>query len=188
MSGEMISIAGLEKAAVFAALYNRARPQGMGFMHYDPTPMTVEVAREQIGLGDDHTAAEDEMIRAGVIVVGRNSLRFDYVKGRVMKVDLNGDEFDPWAYDRDNGAGAAAEAIASIRDHGTPNDQVVQAGHHLSTRAAADMVYAHFHDESRLEVENGVPTLRLGFSHNAEELLPKVRQATEETDVDDNGD
>lgn len=36
---------------------------------------------------------------------------FDYLKGRVMKVDLCGNEFDPWLYDRDNGRGAAARAI-----------------------------------------------------------------------------
>ncbi len=41
----MISINGLDKAAVLAALYNASRPQGMGFMHYDPKPMEVEEAR-----------------------------------------------------------------------------------------------------------------------------------------------
>ena len=38
---------------------------------------------------------------------------FDYLKGRVMKIDLSGDsELDPRLYDRDNGAGAAERAIA----------------------------------------------------------------------------
>lgn len=36
---------------------------------------------------------------------------FDYLQGRVMKVDLAGDELDPRLYDRDNGEGAARRAI-----------------------------------------------------------------------------
>jgi hypothetical protein len=34
-------------------------------------------------------------------------LSFDYYFGRPLKVDLSGDEFDPWLYDRDAGTGAA---------------------------------------------------------------------------------
>jgi len=41
---------------------------------------------------------------------------FDYLKGRVMKVDLSGDELDPWLYDRDNGHGAAKRVIDSLSD------------------------------------------------------------------------
>ncbi len=40
---------------------------------------------------------------------------FDYVKGRVMKVHISGDELYPGLYDRDNGEGAAAAAIDAIR-------------------------------------------------------------------------
>ena len=40
---------------------------------------------------------------------------FDYVKGRVMKVDLSGDEFSPRLYDRDNGQGAAEGVINALR-------------------------------------------------------------------------
>lgn len=39
---------------------------------------------------------------------------FDYLHGRVMKIDLAGDELDPWAYDRDNGQGAAQEVVNSL--------------------------------------------------------------------------
>jgi hypothetical protein len=38
-----------------------------------------------------------------------------YLKGRVMKVDLSGDSFGPWLYDRDNGDGAAERVIAELR-------------------------------------------------------------------------
>ena len=83
----MVSIKGLSKPDVLAALYNRARPQGMGFIHYTPEDMTKEQA--------DY---------------------FDYVRGRVMKVDLSSDEeFDERLYDRDNGFGAAQSAINTIK-------------------------------------------------------------------------
>ena len=80
------------KPAVLAVLYNNSKPQGFGFLHFDPKPMTVELAQELL----DHQTY------------------FDYLKGRVMKVDLSGDELDPFLYDRDNGQGAAERAIATI--------------------------------------------------------------------------
>ena len=88
-----IDISKLDKAEVLAALYNASQPLGMGFLQYDPTPMTAEVARP--------------------ILEGQTY--FDYLKGRVMKIKLVGDEIDPWLYDRDNGQGAAAKAIDAIR-------------------------------------------------------------------------
>ena len=39
---------------------------------------------------------------------------FDYLNGRVMKIDLSEDMLDPWLYDRDNGEGAAARALTEI--------------------------------------------------------------------------
>ena len=101
----MINIKGLDKAEVLAALYNASQPLGMGFLHFDPKPWTAEDAREAMGLGDDSTR-----------MFGKTpSLRFDYLKGRVMKVDLTDDSFEEWAFDRDNGEGAAARAVDTIR-------------------------------------------------------------------------
>jgi len=87
-----ISIKG-RKAAALAALYNRSKPLGMGHLHYKPEPMTEEEAQKLIDDG------------------GSGRIYFDYLHGRVMKVDLSGDELDPWLYDRDNGVGAAERAI-----------------------------------------------------------------------------
>ena len=89
----MISIAGKNKAQVLAALYNRARPLGLGFRQYDPALMTEADAE---------------------VLLKRGFTSFDYLKGRVMKVDLTGDEFNEWAYDRDNDEGAAAEALKDL--------------------------------------------------------------------------
>lgn len=96
-----IDITGLDKATVLAALYNRSRPQGMGFLHFDPEPMTRDEAQAVIASGGTH--------------LSDRSLYFDYLKGRVMKVDLSKDEFDPWLYDRDNGNGAAYEVVSELR-------------------------------------------------------------------------
>jgi hypothetical protein len=89
----IISLEGLDKARVLAALYNHSRPQGMGFLHYDPKPMTIDEARL---IGTDHY--------------------IDYLKGRVMKVYLREDTLDTFLYDRDVGHGAAENVINKLRE------------------------------------------------------------------------
>lgn len=91
----MIDLTGLSKAAVLAALYNNSRPQGMGILHYDPRPMTEGEAQELLDGGQTS---------------------FDYLKGRVMKIDLGKDELHPGLYDRDLGEGAAEGIIAKLRE------------------------------------------------------------------------
>ena len=88
----MLNIKGLDKAAVLCAFYARSRRQGLGHLHYD-APMSLEEARELLA----------------------SSSEFDYLHGRVMKVELLSDEFSPDLYDRDNGEGAAAEAIRDLK-------------------------------------------------------------------------
>ena len=87
----MIKIEG-RKAAVLAALFNNSKAQGASFMHVTPESMTEAQAE---------TLLEDRTY-------------FDYLKGRVMKTDFSGDTLDPWGYDRDNGAGAAARAVEAL--------------------------------------------------------------------------
>jgi len=90
----MINISTLDKAEVLAALYNNSKQQGMGFMDArGGRQITKEQAAELLGKGT----------------------YFDYLYGRVMKVELRGDTLDPWLYDRDNGEGAAAKAIENIQ-------------------------------------------------------------------------
>ena len=38
-----------------------------------------------------------------------------------MKVDISGDEFDPYLFDRDNGGGSAAIAIEKLKNNGGKN-------------------------------------------------------------------
>jgi hypothetical protein len=95
MASDPIDIRDLDKAAVLAALYNHARPQGLGNLHYLPGEMTIGEAQ--------------------ALLRGR-SLYFDYVHGRVLKIDLSGPTLDPGLYDRDNGPGAAAQTITRLRE------------------------------------------------------------------------
>lgn len=87
-----INLNGKNKAKVLAALYNNSKPLGMGILQFDPTPMSEQEAQEIL----------------------ENQSNFDYLKGRVMKVDLGGDEFNPWLYNRDNGEGCAERALANF--------------------------------------------------------------------------
>jgi hypothetical protein len=47
-------------------------------------------------------------------ILGSGNQYFDYLQGRVMKIDLSHDEIDTRLFDRDNGRDAAAKAIAGI--------------------------------------------------------------------------
>ena len=58
----------------------------MGFSRYDPEQMTAEEGQ-----------------------------KFDYLNGRVMKIDLSGDELDTRLYNRDNGVDSAENVIRALR-------------------------------------------------------------------------
>lgn len=149
---EMISLVGLDKAAVFAALYNGARAQGLGFLHYNPEVMTAEAARQRFGKAFGYFGY------------------FDYVDGRVMKVDLSGDELDPWGYDRDNGHGAAEQIINALRITEDTNPEEAELIHKEGTRNAAILMNEHLYDETVVDTENGIPSIRLGTSDVADLL------------------
>ncbi len=87
----IVDLRGLSKAEVLAALYNAASPLGKGFLPaaFSPGEMTVAEAEQHLAM----------------------TSRWDYLNGRSFKVDLSGDQFDPWLYDRDNGGPGTAEAI-----------------------------------------------------------------------------
>ncbi len=85
-----MNIEKLNKAEVLAALYNNSKAQGMGVLHYTPENMTKEDAQKLLDSGQTY---------------------FDYVEGRVMKIDLSGDELRTHLYNRDNGEGAAERAL-----------------------------------------------------------------------------
>jgi len=147
----MISLKGLDKAEVLAVLYNASRPQGMGFMHYDSKPMTKEEASALL----------------------EKTTYFDYLKGRVMKVELKGDELDPWGYDRDNGQGAAERAISVLKATKEVTPPTVQAAHRLGVAEAA--VRAEEMMAAQSSVGDGI--VRLTLDDVKDVLAPKVEEA-----------
>lgn len=94
-----IDITGIPKPQLLAALFNASKQQGMGFLDASgASQMTT-------GAAEDAIAAQPKMY-------------FDYLKGRVMKVDISGDELRVGLYDRDNGEGAAEAAVYTVRGQG----------------------------------------------------------------------
>ncbi len=90
----MVNIEGLDKAEVLMVLFNSAKPQGSSFLNYTRGPLSR---------------------RHALLLLERDTY-FDYVMGRVMKVDLKSDvEFDSGLYNRDNGDRAAERAISFLR-------------------------------------------------------------------------
>lgn len=89
-----MDIAGLSKAKVLAALFNSAKPLGLGIIHYKVNRVMDE--KEAAELLEEQTY-------------------FDYHEGRLMKVDLSEDEVRTSLYNRDNGEGAAEAAVDAIR-------------------------------------------------------------------------
>jgi hypothetical protein len=111
---DVIDITGIDKAAILAALFNSSAPVGMGLLQADkgPQTMTVEQAREIIDGGGQAATPDYEFKQ----LTGRPALSFDYVFGRPLKCNLEGDEFDPWGFDRDNGGeGTAMRVIDQLR-------------------------------------------------------------------------
>lgn len=162
---DTIDITGLDKAAVLAALYNSAKPQGMGFLQYNPQPMTVEEARKAFG---NESAG----------------WYFDYLRGRVMKVDLGKDIINVRNYDRDNGKGAAAAALASLRKTGDVNNEVIANTHDDNTFFAAMETKSKLGSVSGFITDPSEKTsvFSLGFDDVADKLKPKldnvIRKAT----------
>lgn len=85
-----IDISKMKKEYVLQKLFNSSRAQGMGFLQNHEEPMTSDEAKDLLDDGQNY---------------------FDYLRGRVMKIDLSGDVLRTDLYDRDNGQGAAASAL-----------------------------------------------------------------------------
>ena len=78
----MLTIKEGKKAEVLLVLYNNAKKIGMGSLNN-----TVIRRLEDM----------KELLLKGTY--------FDYLDGKVLKIDLTTNELDPWLYDRDNGVG-----------------------------------------------------------------------------------
>ncbi len=89
-----IDISGMDKAEILAALYNGSFQQGMGKLHErGRDSLSKEEAKELLN----------------------ESSYFDYLHGRIMKIDLKGDKLKTSGYNRDVGEGAAERIIEGLR-------------------------------------------------------------------------
>lgn len=93
-----MNIEGIGKAKILAALYNRSAPQGMGVVQAKAGQMTE---------------SEAEALLTKVTY-------FDYLYGKVMKIDLHPDvkELDTRLYNRDLADGAAEAIIEQLKMQG----------------------------------------------------------------------
>lgn len=81
------------KRKVLIALYDGSKVQGMGIFQAKSGSLSEAEAKSLL----------------------EEQTYFDYLHGKVMKVDLSGNELDPRLYDRDNGQGKAAQLIKAIK-------------------------------------------------------------------------
>ena len=79
----MLTIKEDKKAEVLLVLYNNARRVGLGLLNNPVIKPTVDDMKKLLLKGT----------------------YFDYIDGKVLKIDLTTNELDPWLYDRDNGVG-----------------------------------------------------------------------------------
>ncbi|WP_280448617.1 hypothetical protein [Nocardia brasiliensis] len=101
-----------------------------------------------------------------------SSLRFDYVLGRPVKVNLTGDEFDPARFDRDNGGpGAAQKIIDRLRTTKDVNPPESQESH-------ANLTHTKAHDA--MDLANS-PNRRHGnvFSMGGADLGSDLQKAVD---------
>ena len=93
-----INISALPKDEVLAALYNASQRQGLGVLQPIRNPMTA--------------------LQASVLLMSNDRQSFDYLYGKVLKLNLHNDSTKEGlfvgGYDRDNGEGAAAKALAPL--------------------------------------------------------------------------
>lgn len=89
-----MDITGLDKAQVLAVLYNKAKVQDMGIYRFIKGDMEIKQAQ---------------------FILDNGQYDFDYLYGRVMKIDLSGNEVNTCGYNLDNGENSAEKAVNSIR-------------------------------------------------------------------------
>lgn len=93
-----INIEGLNKAQILMHLWNGSRQLGLGFMH------TVGQA----------SVVMNESEAQSLIHSMSGSMYFDYLRGRVMKIDLSRPMMETALYNRDNGFEAAETILKNF--------------------------------------------------------------------------
>lgn len=94
LDDNLVDISNKDKAEVLASLYNRSHPHRLGYKEFTPEPLSIKEAKELLN----------------------NQTVFDYLKGRVIKINLSNSVINTSLYNRVNGEGAAERAISLCRN------------------------------------------------------------------------
>lgn len=91
-----LDIRGIDKNELLAGLFNASTPRGLGFIDPDNNkPMTAKDA--------------DAHLRENTTTY------FDYLNGRLIKIDIGGDYIETSRYDQCNGEGAAERVVNALK-------------------------------------------------------------------------
>lgn len=107
---DQIDVSDINPAELLAGLYNRSfvNPGGMGIFQAKEGEMSIDEAQEYLDGKVEGDYVGKPLERDG-------NRYFDYLNGRVMKVEINGKTLRTWLYDRDLGSGAAQNIVDAIR-------------------------------------------------------------------------
>ena len=155
-----IDIKGLDKAELLAALYNSSQPLGLGFLQADTNAMTKEDATE---------------------IIREQGLSFDYLQGRVMKISLEGDNLNPWGYDRDNGEGSVAQIVENLK-----NGIEVQPENSAKFRKGLDD-FLDSAEPTTIEKKGQQASVNLGINDELKIALKDARKKFETPNGNDGG-
>ena len=118
---ERLDVSDINPVLLFMVLFNSSKQQGYGILDgRGRSSMTYKEAHDELfehplAIRPRRPGKEVEEVVGGELFVHKPRM-LDYVRGRVMKCTINGKELDTWGYDRDNGEGAAADAVAIARE------------------------------------------------------------------------
>ena len=176
-----VSMEGLDRAAVLAALYNNSYSAGLGVLHYSATGMSVEEAAAELDRQESWLAE-----RGGA----NDSPYFDYLQGRVMKIEIpkDGKELNTWGYDRDNGEGAVAKVIAELRKTGEVNSTETQTTHREKQVEAIENTREATKVPSTKKQVGNTFVINLGIDDLASEVNEALDKASEQLQKEKNMD
>lgn len=171
VADDAIDISNKDKAEVLAELYNNSHPMGMGIVQYDPTPMTIEIARKLL---------EKEQF-------------FSYLKGRPIHINFKDNVIWVRGYNNDNAQGLAQRVISSCRNINDIGKDVLKKvetkiEEELQKQIEAEVVKKHKERLEEYEQEQAVAssteTIRsngLDYLRIDPSTLPPVRRLIEES-------
>lgn len=165
----VIDISNKDKAEVLAGLYNNSHPQGLGIAHYNPTPMTIEIAKKIL----------------------EQTQHFDYLLGRPLKINLEGNQIVVAGYNHDNGQGLAQRVISNCRNiNDIGKDALkkieIQVEEEIQKQIQAEITKKQKEKARQTTVEKTSSSSRSGLDYlrvPQSELQP-VRRLIEETGYD----